>query len=284
MSNIKGKIALVTGANSGIGFVTARELAKAGAHVVMLCRNAERGNQALEKIRVESGSEEVDLILGDLGSLESVAQFAETFKGKYDRLDVLVNNAGLSLPARYLNDDGLEMMFAINHLGPFALTCLLAEPLKASGAARVVCVASMGHWMGRLDMDNLQGEKRFNSLAQYCNTKLANILFARALAERVRHQSITAYSLHPGVIRSGFAQDESGWFGKLVKVGGPFMSTPEKGAKTSIYLATAPGIESQSGDYFANSKKAMCSPIARSEAKAEELWKRSVVLSGTDWA
>jgi len=284
VTNIKGKTVLVTGANSGIGLVTARELAREGAEVVMLCRSAERGGQALERIKAESGSQSVDLILGDLSSLESVTQFVQSFQSKYDHLDVLVNNAGLSLPVRHLNQAGVEMMFAINHLGPFALTCLLADSLKRAERARVLNVASVGHWMGRIDLNNLQGEKSFNALGQYCNTKLANILFARSLAERVSHYGITSFSLHPGVIRSGFAQGESGWFGSLVKLGGPFMSSPEKGAKTSIYLATEAGVESDSGAYFANCKKAICSPMARSHAKAEALWQRSVTLAGTDWS
>ncbi len=280
VTDMTGKICLVTGSNSGIGLVTARELARAGARLVMLCRNAERGEAARASIVAATGSTSVELLLGDLSSLESVAAFAETFRSKYERLDVLVNNAGLSLPVRHLTDDGVEMMFAINHLGHFALTCHLAESLKAAERARVVNVASMGHWAGRIDMDNLQCEKSFNAVGQYCNTKLANILFARALAERVSQFGISSYSLHPGVIRSGFAQDEAGWFGHLVKLGGPFMSSPEKGAQTSLYLATASGIESDSGSYFANKKRAMCSPAAKSQAKAEALWQESERLSG----
>ncbi|MEC9465200.1 MAG: SDR family oxidoreductase [Myxococcota bacterium] len=284
VADMTGKICLVTGANSGIGLVTARELARAGAHVVMLCRSAERGEQARDAIMAATGSASVSLILGDLSSLSSVESFAAAFKERYDHLDVLVNNAGLSLPVRHRTDDGFEMMFAINHLGHFALTCRLAGELKAATRARVVNVASHGHWLGRFDVNNLHGERRFNALAQYCNTKLANILFARALAERVSHHGITSYSLHPGVIRSGFAQDESGWFGHLVKLSGPFLSSPEKGARTSLYLATAPGIESKSGHYFASSRRALCSPIAQSYGKAEALWAESERLTGLSWS
>jgi NAD(P)-dependent dehydrogenase (short-subunit alcohol dehydrogenase family) len=277
---MKDKICIVTGANSGIGKVTALELARMGAQVVMGCRNMEKGEEALQEIKETSGNDAVSLLKIDLASLQSVRDFVSGFSTEFEHLDVLVNNAGAYIPKRYETEDGFEMTMGVNHLGPVLLTHLLTDALKAAQAARIVNVSSMGHKMARLDLDDLQSKKRFGAMRAYCNSKLANILHANVLAEQLAPHGITANSLHPGVIGSGFAQDEGSAFGFLVKIGKPFIMSPKKGARTSIHLASSADVDGITGKYFVRRKVAKPSKAGRNMELARSLQTLSERLVG----
>jgi retinol dehydrogenase-12 len=277
---MQGKICIVTGANSGIGKVTAAELAAAGAKVVMVCRNAERGSAALEELRARRPSGELELMQADVSSRRSAEDFAIRFKAKHDHLDVLVNNAGIYAPKRRLTPDGHESMFAVNHLGYFIMAQLLADSLAAAPAGRIVNVASQAHRAGRIDFDNLQGEKRFRAFKQYGNTKLANVHFTYALARRLDGSRVTANCLHPGSVASGFAQDEPSALGRLVRFGSFVLISPERGARTSVYLATSPEVEGVSGRYFVRCRLRRSSKRSYDDATAEKLWTLSEEMTG----
>ncbi|MFP6687048.1 MAG: SDR family oxidoreductase [Polyangiaceae bacterium] len=260
---MKDKVCVVTGANSGIGKVTTRELVRRGAHVVMACRNLAKGAEARDEILAETGGDALWLLPLDLASLKSVRAFVASFSEEFDHLDVLLNNAGAYIPRRYETEDGFELTMGANHLAPVLLTHLLKEALVESKAPRVVNVGSMAHQMARIDLDDLHSKRRFWAMRAYANSKLANILHARALAAAWAADGITVNSLHPGVIASGFAQDESSLFGSLVKLGKPFITTPEKGARTSIFLATSPDVQGISGEYFVRCKVARSAGAGR---------------------
>ena len=273
--SMKDKICIVTGANSGIGKVTARVLVERGAHVVLACRNPTRGEAALAEIREATGSDAVELMTLDLASLASIRAFKETFADRHDRLDVLVNNAGAYIPTRQETADGFELTIGVNHLGPFLLTELLIDALKATSGGRVVNVSSMGHKMAKFDLDDLHSTRKYRALRVYCNSKLANIHHAAILAKRLAPHGITANSLHPGAIASGFAQQEKSAFGLLVKIGKPFLLSSEKGARTQIYLATSPDVANISGEYFVRNRPAKPSRAGRDMVAAERLWELS---------
>jgi NAD(P)-dependent dehydrogenase (short-subunit alcohol dehydrogenase family) len=275
------KVCLVTGANSGIGRVTARELHRQGARVVMVCRSRERGEAALRGIEEETGRGGVELIQADLGRAADIRAMGEAFASRHDRLDVLVNNAGLYLPARRVTDDGHEAMFGINHLGYHLVVQALLDPLRAAASARIINVSSDGHRFGKVRLHDLDAEQRFNGLLQYCHTKLMNILFTRALARRLP-EHVTANALHPGTIRSGFAQDEKSLFGWLVRMSRLFLITPEEGAETTLHLATSPDVEGVTGRYFAKSREKSPSKRARDDDVAEQLWARTAEITGVD--
>jgi len=277
------RICLITGANSGIGLETAKSLAHKGATIIMVCRSGEKGRLAQAKIKAHANHDRVDLFLADVSSKEQLQNTTNQFKEKYQKLDVLINNAGLQLPKRYVTKEGWEMMFATNHLGYFMTASLLADVLKQTPNARIVNVASIGHWMGTIDFENLQCEQNFNSLRQYCNTKLANILFTRVLAERTKSFDITTNCLHPGAISSGFGQDEKSWFATLMKLGAPFLLSPRNGARTSIFLASSERVGKLNGKYFARSKPALCSRASKNMDTAQKLWDKSVEMTGLDW-
>jgi NAD(P)-dependent dehydrogenase (short-subunit alcohol dehydrogenase family) len=277
---MKDKICVVTGANSGIGKVTARELAKRGARVVLGCRDMDKGAAALEEIKREANSDAVTLLPIDLASLASVRAFVASFQAEFDHLDVLVNNAGAYIPKRYETEDGFEMTMGVNHLAPVLLTALLRDALEAAPAARIVNVSSMGHKMARLDLDDLHSKQSFGAMRAYCNSKLANILHVKALCAQLQADGVTANCLHPGVVGSGFAQDESSAFGFMVKLGKPFIMSPEKGARTSIFLATSPDVEGVSGEYFVRQKMAKPSRAGRNIELAERLQSMSEQMVG----
>jgi NAD(P)-dependent dehydrogenase (short-subunit alcohol dehydrogenase family) len=279
---MEGRTVVVTGANSGVGRATALALARAGAHTVLTARSEERGGQALADIRRDSGSDQVELVVFDLGDLASVRQGAEAILGRCPRIDVLVNNAGLVQSERHETVDGYEATFGINHLGPFLLTQLLTERLVASAPARVVNVASTAHRGARkgLDFDDLQSTRHYRGMEAYSRSKLANMLFTVALAQRLSGTGVTANSLHPGTVASGFARDDdaTGFLAFGVKVIKPFILTPEKGARTSVYLATSADVADVTGQYFVKCRPRIPSPAALDEAAATLLWSISEEL------
>ncbi|RSK46081.1 SDR family oxidoreductase [Hymenobacter perfusus] len=285
MSEVPQLIALVTGATSGIGEVTARELVQQGYHVVLLARNATkaaRTRQQLQKL-AQPGTR-VDVLLCDLSDLSQVRRAAEEFNQRYARLDVLVNNAGLVFGAeRETSVNGHEMTLATNHLGPFLLTSLLLEKLRQSSAARIINVASMAHKFAKPDLADLNATRSYSPMRAYANSKLFNILFTQELARQLRQRSIsniTTNSLHPGVVASNFGSNST-WFTRaFYKAAAPFMTTSEDGAQTSIYLATSPEVADISGGYFAKKKPEPVKSEFNTEANVQQLWQQSEQLVG----
>ena len=277
-----GRTVLITGGNTGIGKETAVALAAAGAVVVFTTRDITKGAAALTEIRDRSASTAVDVMELDLARLASVRELAGRFADSHDRLDVLVNNAGLMLGSRRETVDGYEMTFQVNHLGPFLLTTLLREQLVAGSAARVVNVASAAHSSARsgLDFDDLQATRRYRSYTVYARSKLANILFTRELARRWDDAGITANAVHPGFVASRFGRDgDTGWFTNLVfPLLRPFALNPEQGAQTQVYVASAPELAGITGGYWAKSAPATPSAAAQDDAAAAKLWEVSEQL------
>jgi NAD(P)-dependent dehydrogenase (short-subunit alcohol dehydrogenase family) len=270
---MNGKICLVTGATSGIGKATAQALAQMGATVVLVGRSAPKTTQLVEEIRASSGNQNVDSLLADLSSQQEVRQLAGEFKNKYSHLHVLLNNAGGTFTTRQLSVDGIEMTFALNHLAYFLLTNLLLDTLKASAPARIINVSSDAHSGGKIDFDNLQGERAYSSFGPYGNSKLANILFTTELARRLEGTGVTVNALHPGLTSTGFGKNNPGFFMKIMGALIPLIArSPEKGAGTSIYLASSPEVQTITGKYFVDSKVTQPAPQAADSAVAGKLW------------
>ena len=280
--SMDGKTVIITGGNSGIGKAAAVDLARAGARVIITARSNERGTAAVADIAAASGSDKVELSLFDLADLPSVRAGAADLLERCPRIDVLLNNAGLILSDRTLSADGYEATFAINHLGPFLLTELLQQRLIESAPARIVNVASTAHNFARKGMvfDDLMAEHSYHQMEIYGRSKLANILFTTELAKRLAGTGVTANSLHPGSVATGYARDgdTNGFMAWGVKLYAPFSLTPEKGARTSVYLCSSPDVEGVTGTYFAKCKPKTPSANARDEAAAAQLWEVSEQL------
>jgi NAD(P)-dependent dehydrogenase (short-subunit alcohol dehydrogenase family) len=274
-----GKVALVTGGTSGIGKATAMALTAMGADVVVVGRDRERGERAAAEIRAQTGSR-VDLALADLASQAGVRELAEGFKGRYDRLDVLVNNAGLVQSTRTESPDGLETTLAINHLAPFLLTNLLLDTLKESAPSRVVTVSSEAERWGNIDFDDLQSKKKYRGFPVYGMTKLANIMFTYELAERLEGTGVTATCMHPGAVNTRFGTNNSGPMTILFRAFKPFMRTPEQGADTVIWLAASPEVEGVTGRYYSDRKPLEPKKIANDPEARRRLWEESERLTG----
>lgn len=274
LAQMSGKVCLVTGANSGIGFETAKALAKMGAHVVMVCRNEAKARVALQAIQSDSGNPDVDVLIADLSSLDAIRELARVVTKNYQRLDVLINNAGVMLTKRQLSIDGYEMQYAVHHLGPFLLTHLLLDLMKASAPSRIVNVSSKLHGMANIEFDNLQAERKFGLLKAYSMSKLAHLMFSYSLAERLKGSGVTVNALHPGVIGSNLGSTPG--FVKL------FMKSPQRGAETSVFLASSPTLESVSGKYFINCKPVRSSKASYDREVAENLWQLTAEQAGLD--
>ncbi len=277
---MKGKVCMITGANSGIGKATALGLVKMGTTVVMVCRNRNRGEAAMDEIKAQSGNESVELMIADLASQKSIRQLVKDFTDKYQQLHVLINNAGVAKANRTLTVDGIETTFAINYLAPFLLTNLLLDALKASTPARIVNVSSMVHKWGAIDFDNLQGEKRYDMDKAYNQSKLAIVLFTYELARRLQGTGVTVNSLEPGLVATDFGREYTG-FKRLMttKIWRPFVKSPEKGAETSIYLASSLEVEGITGKHFTNKKATKSSKRSHDESVWQRLWQVSEELT-----
>ncbi len=278
-SSMKGKSCIVTGGNSGIGKETALGLARLGATVIIVSRDRSKGEAALPDIKRKSGNQNVDLMLADLSSMQSVRQLAQEFLAKYQKLHVLVNNAGIFLPKRVVTADGLEATFTTNHLGHFLLTNLLLDLLKASAPSRIINITSDAHKGAEIDFDDLMGEKKFSGFKAYGQSKLANVLFTYELARRLEGTGVTVNCLHPGVVRTGFGKDAGGLFAFGLRVIGPFMMSPEKAAGAAVYLASSPELESVTGKHFVKGKEEESSKESYDQAAAERLWQVSAELT-----
>jgi retinol dehydrogenase 12 len=270
------KICLVTGANSGIGKYTALGLARAGARVVMVCRHAEKGEQAQADVIANSGNDKVELLLADLSSQADIRQLAAAYGERYDRLDILVNNAGVYLDQRQESVDGLEMTFALNHMGYFTLTNLLLPILCQSGPARVVNVSSDAHRMARLNFEDLQNQQSYRGFIVYAQSKLANILFTYELARRLNGGAVTVNAVHPGMVSTNFGASNGGLSGYFFrKIVGLFGLTAAAGAVTPLHVALSPVIEGVTGGYFVRKQQVKSSRASYDEASAARLWAAS---------
>ncbi len=291
-----GRVCVVTGASSGIGKATSVELATLGARVVLVCRDKARGEAALAEVAAAgqnaarqdgADQDEADqdeagqpaLELADLSSMEQVRSLATRLTA-LPRIDVLVNNAGLVVARRQLTADGFELSLAVNHLAPFLLTNLLRPTLTASAPARVVTVSSIAHRAAMLSLDDLQLERRYLAMLAYANSKLANVLFTRELARRLDGTGVTANCLHPGTVRTRFGDTGALWLRLGLAVGGGMLRTPESGARTVVYLASAPEVAGQTGGYYVSARRRQPSRQARDDSLAERLWEVSARLTG----
>ena len=271
-TNMSGKTCLITGANSGIGFETAKSLATMGANLILVCRDPQRGEDARQKIIQESANNHVDLLIADMSLMASIRSLAEKVNNDYPELHVLINNAGLMLTKRELTSEGYEMQYAVHHLGAFLLTHLLLDKLKTSSPARIINVTSKMHTMNTIDFDNLQAEKKFGPFKTYAASKLANIMFTYSLAEKLNGSGVTVNCLHPGVIASNIGSTPG-----FIKM---FMKSTEKGAETPLYLATSPEVEEINGKYFMDKKVRSTSKDSYNKEVAEKLWQISMEQTG----
>jgi NAD(P)-dependent dehydrogenase (short-subunit alcohol dehydrogenase family) len=273
------KTVIITGANAGIGRVTALELAQKGAHVIMVCRDKERGAAAQQAIIQQSGNNRVDLLLADLSVQSDIQELSQTIHKRYNHLDVLVNNAGAYIASRKTSADGLEYTFALNHMSYFLLTNLLLDLLIASAPSRIVNVSSDAHRGSKLNFDDLQNERSYQGFGVYSQSKLANIYFTYELARRLEGTGVMVNALHPGFVATNFAKNN----GLLYRIGmffmRPFALTEQKGAETSVHLASSPEVEGVTGQYFSNKKAVRSSDVSYDTAAAQRLWSASESLS-----
>ncbi|MGZ4441791.1 MAG: SDR family NAD(P)-dependent oxidoreductase [Nocardioidaceae bacterium] len=278
-----GSTVLVTGGTGGIGAATATGLAGLGARVGIVGRDPGRAAAAADAIRRTTQDARVDVFVADLSAQQEVRRLAAEVLATYPRLDVLVNNVGGYWAHRHVTVDGLERTFAVNHLAPFLLTHLLRDLLVASAPARVVTVASGAQAMGRIDLDDLQGERGYRGQRAYNQSKLANVLFTYELARRLEGTGVTANVLHPGVVDTGFGQEDPGrWMGLMLPVARRFMKTPAEGARTSTYLASAPEVAHVTGTYFVDCEAKRSSARSYDVVLARRLWEVSAALVGID--
>jgi len=284
---MKDKVVIVTGATNGIGVITARELARQGAKVVIVGRNQGRCDQTATDIKTQTGNQQVESIVADLSSLTGIHKTAETFLSRYQQLDVLVNNAGAVFNSREESADGNEMTLALNHLNYFLLTHLLLDVLKQTakqaGEARIVNVSSDAHYGAKkgINFDDIQRKRSYSGFGVYSESKLMNVMFTYELARRLEGTGITTTVLHPGFVATGFGHNNNALFriaiGLVQRVAA---ITPEQGAETSIYLASSPAAKGVTGKYFEKSKQKQSSDVSYDEAAQKHLWQISETLVG----
>jgi NAD(P)-dependent dehydrogenase (short-subunit alcohol dehydrogenase family) len=284
--DMSGKTCVVTGANSGIGKETALGLARMGARVVLVCRNPDKGKAALAEIARESKSAQPELLIADVSSQASVRELASQIREKYKQIDVLLNNAGAGLNRRQVSADGIEMTLAVNHLGPFLLTSLLLDLLKASAPSRVINVSSEASRRARIDMSDIQFERRKYALfAAYGQAKLMLNMSTFEMAQRVDGTGVTVNCLHPGVVATNFGGSDAP-LGMKILLGAmrPFFLSPVRGAQTSIYVASSPDVAQISGKYFIKSKPAESNQLARDPKLTAEVWEWSEKMTGAQFS
>lgn len=272
MNNLDGKVCIVTGSTSGIGLITAKELAKMGATTIIVARDEVRGKKALAEVKKASGSNSIELLMCDFSSQSSILAFVEAFKNKYDRLDVLINNAGMMSHKRGEADSGIELTFAVNHLGYFITTNLLLDMLIETPKSRIIVVASDLHFRGEVDVTNLMSKRSYNGFTAYCDSKLANILFTYKIADVLKGTDTTINALHPGVIKTKFSIEDRN-SNMTFSMG---LLSPEEGAKPQIFLSTSPDVEQISGKYFNRMSVERSSIISYDKNLSDTLWKKSI--------
>lgn len=281
LPDMNGKICLVTGATDGIGKETARVLLQLGATVVAVGRSPQKIEQTAQELKQKSGSTRLEFLQADFADQEQIRQLAAQFQAKYEQLDVLINNAATVTISRQETEDGLEMMFAVNHLGYFLLTMLLLDTLKASTPSRIVNVASDGHEGAVLNFADLQSEQDFSAMKGYGRSKLANIYFTYELARRLEGSGVTVNVLHPGFIATNLGANNVPVIGGLIKkIVNLSAKDVSKGAETIIYLATSPEVEGVNGKYFVDCQPKSSSPVSYDETAAQQLWSVSAEMVG----
>ncbi|MGU3479873.1 SDR family oxidoreductase [Methylobacterium sp. D48H] len=277
---MRGAVCLVTGATGGIGYETALGLARLGARVAIVGRDSGKLQACADRIRAAVPGAAVEPHRADLSAQAEIRRLAETLRAAYPRLDVLVNNAGAIFDRRTLTVDGIERTWALDHLGYVLLTLELLDTLKdaaaAGGKPRIVNVASAAHYRGHIDFDDVEGARRYRAMGAYAQAKLANVLFTYALARRLRDSGITANAVHPGVVNTGFAKNTGGLLGAAWALMRPLLITPEKGARTSLHVASDPGLDGVTGRYFSHGRPKVSSAESRDEAVQERLWALSL--------
>lgn len=277
---MRGAVCLVTGATGGIGYETALGLARLGARVAMVGRDSGKLQACADTIRAAVPGAAVEPHRADLSAQAEIRRLAETLRAAYPRLDVLVNNAGAIFDRRTLTVDGIERTWALDHLGYVLLTLELLDTLKGAAAAggkpRIVNVASAAHYRGHIDFDDIEGARRYRAMGAYAQAKLANVLFTYALARRLRDDGIAVNAVHPGVVNTGFAKNTGGLLGAAWALIRPLLITPEKGARTSLHVASDPGLDGVTGRYFSHGRPKVSSAESRDEAVQERLWALSL--------
>jgi NAD(P)-dependent dehydrogenase (short-subunit alcohol dehydrogenase family) len=283
-TRVNGKVCVITGGTDGIGKAAAHGLAVQGARLLVQGRDPDKGARAVAELKSRSGNSAIEFLGADFSSLDEVRRFAAAVIARTPRIDVLVNNAGAIYVKRALSKDGYEKTLAVNHLAPFLLTHLLLDTLKASAPSRIVTTASNAHRSAKLAFDDLQLTRKYSPMGAYGMSKLANILFTRALAKRLQDTGVTATCLHPGFVRTNFggnnAADISPLIGRIFLFISRFARTPEKGAETVIYLASSPEVEGVSGGYYHDRKPIRATPAGEDDNAAERLWQVSEQLVG----
>jgi NAD(P)-dependent dehydrogenase (short-subunit alcohol dehydrogenase family) len=281
MADVEGKTCVITGATSGIGLMTAHALAARGVRLVLIGRDRARGEAALADLRSRTPRLQAEMRYADLSRLDEMRRLGAELGAALPRIDILINNAGALFQRRAVTADGLERTFALNHMGYFVLTEALRQRLIASAPARIVNVASEAHRGARLDFDDLQLERNYRGLTAYNRSKLCNILFTRELARRLAGTGVTANCLHPGFVATRFGDANGGLFRVgLTLAKGLFAISPERGALTSVHVATSPEVEGITGKYFDKCALATPSPAAEDDAAARQLWQESARLAG----
>ncbi|CAH1783446.1 unnamed protein product [Owenia fusiformis] len=287
-AKLDGKTVIITGANTGIGLATARDMARRGARVILACRSLERANTAAQDIISTTENQDVIVKQIDLTSMESVRNFAAEIYKEEARVDILINNAGLSALPHKMTSDGIEITMAANHHGHFLLTNLLLDKIKKSAPSRIVNLSSLGHKWAKLDWDKINGEMTAGTKMLekhegnvYFVSKLCNILFTKELSERLQGTGVTCNSVHPGTVKTELFRNSPGWLQSIVSVvGGLFLKSPEQGAQTSIHCAVSEDIEGVTGRYFSNCRVDNESEAAKSTESAKKLWDISAKLTG----
>ncbi|MHA2255793.1 MAG: SDR family oxidoreductase [Candidatus Heimdallarchaeaceae archaeon] len=277
---MKDRTVIITGANAGIGKVTAFKIAEMGANVILVCRNIKKGEQTLKEIQTSTNNNNLDLMICDFSSLKSIKNLVSNFKEKYEKLDVLINNHGAFFLRKQLTEDGAESTFAVNHLGYFSLTLQLLDSLKAGTKPRIVNVSSSSNYrVSEWELDDYNWDKRkYNMMKAYAESKLYNILFTFLLAEKLKEANITANCLHPGYIKTNIGLNNP--FLKLLRPLVKMKALPlEEGAETSVYLATSNEAEGINGKFYSKMIEKEPNKIAHDEEKQEELWNLSLKLT-----
>jgi NAD(P)-dependent dehydrogenase (short-subunit alcohol dehydrogenase family) len=277
---VKDKVCLITGGTDGIGKEAAYGIARQGATLLIHGRDAEKGARTVEELKARSGNQAIEFLQADFASLVDVRRLAAAIIERAPRIDVLINNAGGMFVKHRVSKEGYELTFAINHLAPFLLTHLLLDTLKSGVPARIVTTASDAHRGASLNFDDLQAMRKYSPMGAYGSSKLANVLFTRALAKRLAGTTVTATCFHPGFVRSSIARDFAPIPKALFHLMAAFARTPAKGAETMVYLATAPEVQGASGGYYVDCKLTPPAPAAQDDTAAERLWRVSEQLVG----
>ncbi len=279
VSDLTGRVCVVTGATRGIGRATAAGLSALGATLVLVCRRREDGQQVARALAESGHAPEAAVVAADLSSQRSIREAVDVIRDRFPRLHILVNNAGVIPKTRETTVDGLEMQFAVNHLAYFLLTSLLLDRLQAGAPSRVVNVSSGAHQGGTLDFADLQSERRYDPVRVYGRVKLANVLFTYELARRVRGAGITANCLHPGVIATRLLADYMNVPLVGAAIARTFGGSPDEGSETSVYLASSPEVEGVTGRYFVSMRETRSSPASYDERLQQRLWEESARLT-----